>query len=53
MTFLKGNATKYLNDLQQSIIHQKTHGEFIKEFYNFKINSHKDSSLNSAPTMFA
>ena len=49
---MKCNATKYWNSLPQSITHQKTHGEFKNEFYNFKISSYRDSSLNFAPIMF-
>ena len=41
---MKCNATKYWNNLPQSITHQKTHGEFKNEFYNFKISSYRDSS---------
>ena len=49
---MKCNATKYWNSLPQSITYQKTHGEFKNEFYNFKISSYRDSSLNFAPIMF-
>ena len=49
----KCNATKFWNNLPQIVTQQNTHGEFKNEFYNFKINSYKDSTLNFAPTMFA
>jgi len=50
---LKCIATKIWNNLPQIVTQQNTHGEFKSEFYNFKIKSYKDSTLNFAPTMSA
>ena len=30
----------------------RTHEEFKNEFYNFKVSSYKESTLNFAPKMF-
>ena len=51
--FLKCNATKIWNNFPQIGTQQNTHGEFKNEFYDFKIKSYKDSTLNFAPTISA
>ena len=50
---LKCNSTKVCNNLPQIITQQNIHGELNYEFYNFKIKSYKDSTLNFAPTISA
>ena len=49
---LKSNASKVWNRLPKNIILQETHGEFKNEFYNFKLSSYKESTLNFAPNMY-
>ena len=48
---IKSKASKYWNDLPKEITLQESHGEFKKEFYDFKLSSYKDSDLNFAPKM--
>ena len=49
---LKCNASRDWNRLPTKVTHQPTHGEFKNEFYNFKLRSYTDSTLNFAPNMF-
>ena len=49
---LKCNASKKWNKLPKSITLLDTHGEFKSEFYNFKLSSYDDSSLNFASKMY-
>ena len=49
---LKCNASKQWNNLPKNIILRNTHGEFKSEFYNFKLSSYKDSTLNFASNMY-
>ena len=50
---LKCNASKVFNNLPRNITLQETHGEFKNEFYNYKLDSYKKSTLNFDPTMFS
>ena len=47
---LKCNASNKWNKLPKSIILQETHSKFYK-FYNSKLNSYKESTLNFAPNL--
>ena len=49
---LKCNASKDWNNLPRDVTLQPTHGEFKSKFYEYKLDSYKDSSLNFAPNMF-
>lgn len=49
---LECNASKQWNNLHKQIILQKTHGEFMSEFYNFKLRSYKDSAFNFASNVY-
>ena len=49
---LKCNASKKWNQLPKSITLLDTHGEFKNEFYNLKLSSYGDSTLNFAPNMY-
>ena len=49
---LKCNASKKWNQLPKSITLLDNHGEFKNEFYNLKLSSYGDSTLNFAPNMY-
>ena len=49
---MKCNASKDWNNLPRDITLQPTHGEFKSKFYDYKLESYKDSTLNFAPNMF-
>ena len=49
---LKCNPSKKGNELPKTITLLNTHGEFKNEFYDFKLSSYKDSSLNFSPKMY-
>ena len=48
---LKCSPSKEWNSLPKEITETPTHGEFKREFYYFKLQSYKESTLNFAPDM--
>jgi len=48
---MKCTPSKVWNSLPKEITQQPTHGEFKTEFYHFKLQSYKESTLNFAPAM--
>ena len=45
-------ASKEFNNLPKDITQKLTHGELKNEFYDFKLRSYKESTLNFASNMF-
>ena len=48
---LKCMASKEFNSLPKDVTQKLTHGEFKNEFYDFKLRSYKESTLNFASNM--
>ena len=46
------NASRDWNSLPTNLTQQPTHGEYKNDFYNSKLPSYTDSTLNFAPNMF-
>ena len=44
-------ASKEFNSLPKDVTQKLTHGEFKNEFYDFKLRSYKESTLNFASNM--
>ena len=57
VTQLEGVSSKKTRQMygtvyQETLFLQETHEEFKNEFYNFRLSSYKESTLNIAPIMF-